>query len=364
MEEMKFASKSEAINHLSEVTGKNIKIAWSDQSKSLLKDVAKEVEKSPSTLLKLTKGAGLDFKQFLSDEDKDAKILPTSKGSIKIVQDVDPKVIQKAVDKLKNPGNLSERGKILDYVQANKEEFPSFHQKHKKGIQKDDKGPYYRSKGGLLSRGMEKLTGEDKGEDSPTDKAAKNKEMLKKKKIREDQAAEDKAAEDKTKEERTADFNLIIKQAKGDIGAMLSKDDKSRTKRDFIALFDKDATERSRDRFLEEFTDDVENKKISKETTDIYIDIIKTFVKRLNKIEDSRFDKLAAGMDELTKETEDAAQDAPVKVKETTTPSAEKENTDENTDENTEKNKLEAEASDFSQEIDSVVDALMKIQKR
>jgi len=41
MEEMKFASKSEAISHLAEVTGKNIKIAWQDESAELLKDISK-----------------------------------------------------------------------------------------------------------------------------------------------------------------------------------------------------------------------------------------------------------------------------------------------------------------------------------
>ena len=42
MERIKFASTEEALQHLADITGNRVKIAWQDQSKELLQDVAEQ----------------------------------------------------------------------------------------------------------------------------------------------------------------------------------------------------------------------------------------------------------------------------------------------------------------------------------
>jgi hypothetical protein len=347
MEEMKFASKSEAISHLAEVTGKNIKIAWQDESAELLKDISKEVAKNPSILLKLQKGTGMNLKQFLNEDDQDARILPTNKGGIKIVQDVEPEVIEKATSAISNIRDMKKRSKVLDYVSSNKESFPEFHSKHKKGIQKDENGPYYRSKAGLLQRGVEKLTGEGSGKQSVSDKASDKKKSEVKKQKEED-----------AKELLSTYKELAQKSIKTNL-----KEDTS-TKQFFEQLFRRPQLEAARSQFLKEFENEIKDENIDKDTAKKYVKIMKDFTNRVEgHLKDSGLDKFVDSMSQLEEDIKEAAQDAPAEVEETetTSPAGKSEKT-KGTDSTPTPVKV-PEASDFSQEIDNVVDAFMKIQK-
>ena len=91
---------------------------------------------------------------------------------------------------------------------------------------------------------------------------------------------------------------------------------------------------------------------------------MKDFTNRVEgHLKDSGLDKFVDSMSQLEEDIKEAAQDAPAEVEETetTSPAGKSEKT-KGTD-STPTPVQEAVASDFSQEIDNVVDAFMKIQK-
>jgi len=292
MGEMKFASTEDAIQHLSNITDKRVKIAWQDEGREMMKLVADSIRKKPGLMSALKKNKVLNLDKALQDAglDADAKILPTNKGSMKIVQEVPKEMIESVAARVEGIKDLARRGKVIDYVSEDKA-FDDFHAKYPKGIQKDDNGPYYRAKGGLLSRGLDKVMGE-KGEGGEKD------------------TADTKAKEDATKAEKDR-----VKKNMSDLTSQLSKKTKSFSetisKDEFELLLKDPANADHQKEFIDAFKKDIADKKIGKDEAGKYLQMAERMAKRAEKEFGDELPKLSESLKELAKDIDTAEDKAP-----------------------------------------------------
>lgn len=335
MENLKFSSFDEAKEYLENITNKKIKIAWEDESKKLLKDVAKELKSNPSILLKLNKEIKLDLKELVDLENRKFKFLPTNKGDIKVVQDIEENAMNKIVDKITQTNSADIKEKILDFVIENKKDFPEFYKKYKKGIQKDESGPYYRPKTGLIQKGIEKIKKEDKGEMSKEE--IEEKEKIKKLKEK---------AKEKIRKEAEETLDSFKEVALDSIDREIKED--SSTKKFFEQLINKPHNKAIQKQFFKEFEEEIKDKNINKETAKSYLKIIKKFSNRVkNELSDFGLDKFIDKVEKIADEIEDITKEAPEKTKE-----------EEKIESQEKKNIINLKSqrsSDFSQEIKNVI---------
>jgi hypothetical protein len=255
MGELKFASVNDAIQHLSNVTQRRVKIAWEDESRDMVKAIADSIRKKPALLVGLKKKNLLNVDQALQNAgvDADAKILPSSRGNLKIVDDVPEDAIESVAQQIAQTKDLASRGKIIDHA-VESGDFDAFDDSYPKGVDKDDKGPYYRSKAGLLQKGAEAISGEA-GEEGSKDKVDRKK-----------LEGEAKSKKNEHKE----DVMSVAKKAGSKIKAL----PKSKAKTMFEYLLDKPANPVFQKKFMDAFKADVENKKVSAEDAGVFLDIV------------------------------------------------------------------------------------------
>ena len=237
--QLKFASFDEAISHLSEVTGKRIKIAWTDQSKEILRTITEEVKKKPSLMTR--------FKKYTKEAlEPGMTVKPSSKGNLYIVNEIDKDMMGKMFDSIEK----APKSEIFSIVQKDKESFPEFHEKYKKGLQEQDGN--YRGKPSLIQRGKDWLSGE-KGEKSK----------------------EQKEEEKEIKEHFNSNRDIAKNKAK--------KLSDANARDSFISFFSHPDNEKIRNQFVEEFSDGLKDGEIPVEEAKEYEKILLTYMKRMKK---------------------------------------------------------------------------------
>lgn len=256
MGEMKFASVDEAIQHLSNLTSKRVKIAWKDESRQMVKLIADSIAKKPGLLSAIKKSGALNVDELIKGIegiDPNAKILPTNKGQLKIVQDIPEGAAAAMAEKISGIKDLKQRSKLIDAVSGDKA-FEEFHAKYPKGVQKDENGPYYRSKAGLLQKGMDFLK-RDKGEEG-------TKDVIDRKKLEEEE-----------KEEAAA-----VREAVGEVAKEAAKGIKdledTKAKKIFNLLLKKPSNPIFQNKFIDAFKADIADEKIDEKDAAKYLEIV------------------------------------------------------------------------------------------
>jgi len=306
MDELIFASTKEAIQYLSDATNSRVKIAWEDQSTQLVKDIVEEAKKSPAIFYRMRKLYDFDN---LKNKKPEEKILPTNKGGLKLVEEISPDLVDEMAEVVSGVKDQAGKGKIIDFATENKKYFPEFHQKHKKGIQKDDSGPYYRSKAGLMKRGLEYLKGEGKGEKN------KREEQLEKGKedVRKMQEKQTSEREKKIRQKRLKPF---VNAARKSITRLLKNHDHP-IKDLFEQIFLNPDNKSIRDEFAREFDDEIKAGSINDDLAYTYLQIIKTFADRVKKELKDDFPEFVENINKLFNSMkQDATQAVDVKVDE------------------------------------------------
>jgi len=260
MGELKFASVDDAIQHLSNITERRVKIAWEDESREMLRAIALEIQNTPGLLTKLKKSKAFNADKIFQEAgvDKDAQILPTSKGQLKIVQEFPKEAVMAVVNSLSGVKDPKERAKIIDYV-INDEAFKVFHAKYPKGVQKDESGPYYRGKGSLLERGVDKLTGE-KGEEGEKDRVERQK------------------LEDE-EEANAAITKELTKSVMSQVKNMFKTLPESESKDDFEVLLGAPSNPTAQDEFIKTFKEDIKNGKVNAKDASLYLKMVQRMAK-------------------------------------------------------------------------------------
>ena len=80
--QLKFASYDEALQHLSDVTGKRVKIAWEDQSDEIMKSIVDEIRGTPGLVKKFQKHIGDALEPGM-------KVRSSNSGKLYVVDDVE-----------------------------------------------------------------------------------------------------------------------------------------------------------------------------------------------------------------------------------------------------------------------------------
>jgi len=275
--QLKFASFDEAIDHLSEVTGKRVKIAWTDESKDILKAITEEIKKNPSLVMK-------KFKNYAEKAlDPGVNVRSTTHGQLRTVEDVDEELMNKMLNSIKG----APRSEIFSIVQKDKESFPEFHKTYKKGLQEQNGN--YRGKPGLIQRGKDWLSGE-KGEKSKED--------------------QEKA------EEKDLESKRILKAIKNVARRDIKKLENNNAKNYFDEFFSEPKSKALRELFITHFVKGIEDGKIDSEEANKYKDILDAYMTSIkSKLDDEvpefvallkKFDK------EVEKEVEEAEKEAPM----------------------------------------------------
>jgi len=270
--QLKFASFDEAIDHLSNITGKRVKIAWRDESSEIMNKIINEIRGTPGLVKK--------FNKYIKDAlEPGMKVRSSNAGKLYVVDEVE----EEMMDKLTNSISNAPKKEIFDMVQKDKKSFPKFHETYKKGLQEQD--GFYRAKPGLLQKGKDFLKGE-KGEQSEAEEV-KSKE-----------------AED--------DLKDVIDMAKKRIVKDKIKDTDVRDV--FVKFISKPENKKSRERFIKEFSDSIDNDEISVEEAQKYEKVLKTFMSRIEKDLIKEMPKFVEAMKKLTSKIEKEVDDVEVEV--------------------------------------------------
>jgi len=273
--QLKFASLNDAIQHLSDVTGKKVKIAWRDESKEIMQNIVDEIRGKPGLVKK--------FNNYIKDSlEPGMKVRSSNSGKLYVVDDVEEALMNKMLDSIsKAPAK-----EVFDIVQKDKKSFPKFHETYDKGLQEQD--GFYRGKGNLIQRGKDFLTGE-KGQQSEEDERA--------------------STEEKKDEQKL--LSSIKKMAK----KRAAKLPDTNAKDSFIEFFDAPGHKGLRDMFVKEFSDGIDEKEISVEDAQEYEKILKAFMSRLEKDLSKEMPKFVDTMEKLTakivKEVDQVEKEAP-----------------------------------------------------
>jgi len=260
MGELKFASVDDAIQHLSDITERRVKIAWEDESREMLKLIADGIRKKPGLMSALKKNKVINLDKALQDAglDPNAQILPTNKGSMKIVQEVPKEMIESVASRVEGIKDLARRSRVIDYASEDKA-FDDFHAKYPKGVQKDDSGPYYRAKGGLISRGLDKVMGEEG-----------------------DIGSKDKAERQKLEDEEEANAAItkeLTKSVMSQVKNMFKTLPESESKDDFEVLLGAPSNPTAQDEFIKTFKEDIKNGKVNAKDAALYLKMVQRMVK-------------------------------------------------------------------------------------
>jgi hypothetical protein len=242
---LRFASVDEALQHLSDVTGNNVRIAWRDESETIMKDILSEIKKTPALMAKFKKHADKALEEGM-------KVRPTNKGGLVLIDEVDAKDMEGMLQEIAK----APKKEIFNIVQKEKDSFPKFSEKYSKGLQEQD--GYWRAKPGLLQKGVDFLTSE-KGEMSEKDEKAK----------------------EDAKKERAEKLTAIKKMALNRI-----KEEKIKTidaKESMMEFIKKPGNKSIRGMFVKEFENAVESGEIDAEEAKKYETVLKSFMKRLDK---------------------------------------------------------------------------------
>ena len=282
--QLKFASFDEAIEHLSSVTGKRVKIAaWSDESKEILKAITEEIKKKPALMAK--------FKSYIKSAiEPGTKVNPTTSGRLVSYKDVDADTMSKMFDSIKK----APTSEVFDIVQKDKESFPKFHETYKRGLQEQD--GFYRGKPSLLQRGKDFVTGEE-GEMSKEDREKADKKFEKKQ-----------LAEKRLKKYTTAAVKAL-EAIRPKAGALK-----------YIKMMLEDPEDESYPkRFIDKFSDDIEKKNISVENAQKYEEIIKDFMidtkKDLSKVMPEFMKIMKKVTSKVSQEVDDAEEESEEAIK-------------------------------------------------
>jgi hypothetical protein len=290
MGEMKFASKSDAIQHLSNVTGQRIKIAWDDQSREMVEAIGDDVMKNPALFLKFF---GRSTLKDVLDLDPNSNLRPSNTKKLYEVQPVENSKITKAVVELINTKNLKDRAELIDTVLEDKD-FEKFHSKYPKGVQKDEDGPYYRSKqdAGLLKRTWDKVRGES-GEEGEADRQIReDKEKAEKQSKAEAEKAE-KESKKELEEAVAADMSTYSSKIKA-----LAKGKWSTTNEaDMESFFKKPFNKILQKNFLDAFKQEVT--KMNADQADKFVGLFQTLAKRTEAKYGDKLPKFVSEIEKL-----------------------------------------------------------------
>jgi len=278
MSQLKFASLNDAIQYLSDHTGKNIKIAWRDESKKIMEDIISEVRKKPSLFSK-------KFKKYIEGAvEPGVKILPTTRGSLKIVEDVDEETMNKLVESL----SKAPKNEIFKAVQEDKKSFPEFHKAYDKGLQEQD--GFWRGKPGAISRAKDWLTGES-GK----------------------QSEEDENASALVDEEKKGAMKAVKNIAKKNARKLPTSNSKDL----FLEFIEAPGNKRIRDMFVKEFSDATDSDEISVADAKKYEKILNAFMQGIEKELSKEMPKFVKIIENVTskieKEVDKAEKETPDK---------------------------------------------------
>ena len=243
MSQLRFASFNEAIQHLSDVTGKKVRIAWRDQSKEIMEDVVAEIKGKPALMTR--------FKKYVDDTvEPGMKVRATNKGGLVTVDDVDTEMMTKLLDAI----TKAPKSEIFKVIEKDEKGFPKFHKKYSKGLQEQD--GFWRGKPGLLQRGKDFLT-KDKGEQS---EEAEKEEL-------------------ELNDEKSRLLKDHVKNAKNKAKALPD----SNAKDQFVDFFADPDNKARRSLFEKEFSDSIDEGKITSEIAKRYEEILTSFMKNIEK---------------------------------------------------------------------------------